>query len=306
MKTTLSIIAPTLCLLSLSACGSSEVSHDATGFFEATEVVVSAEQTGRIQAFPVQQGDIVDMGQQVVLIDTTQLSLRMAQLQAQRRAILAQRPDVASQTAALRQQLAKAQEEQKRFADLVAQGAAGSKQADDANAQVTLVQRQLDAQTVTLNQAVRAANAQAQALEAEMDILRDQMARCVVLAPSAGTLTERYAEVGELAVAARPLFKLIDMRSLYVRVYVTSAQLSRIAVGQKASVSVDFGGEHTETYGGHVSWVASSAEFTPKSIVTADERADMVYAVKVALDTDSSASEPILAKVGMYAHVTFL
>lgn len=139
-----------------------------------------------------------------------------------------------------------------------------------------------------------------------MDILRDQMARCVVLAPSAGTLTERYAEVGELAVAARPLFKLIDMRSLYVRVYVTSAQLSRIAVGQKASVSVDFGGEHTETYGGHVSWVASSAEFTPKSIVTADERADMVYAVKVALDTDSSASEPIMAKVGMYAHVTFL
>lgn len=285
--------------MTLAACGTSEKEYDATGTFEATETTVSAEQGGRLLTFDVKEGDPVETGREVGLIDTTDTWLKILQLQATKAVYQSQKPDIKKQIAALRQQLAKAQAEQRRYQELVSDGAAPSKMLDDAKSQVQVLQRQLDAQVSALSTNTQALNRQMNATEAQISQLREQLKKCRIVAPQSGSVLEKYVERGEFVAIGKPLFKMADMEEMYLRVYVTSAQLQDIKVGQQVKVFADYGGGQKKTYPGTVSWISGRSEFTPKTILTDDERADLVYAMKIRVKNDG------YIKIGMYGEVKF-
>lgn len=285
--------------MTLAACGTSEKEYDATGTFEATETTVSAEQGGRLLTFDVKEGDPVETGREVGLIDTTDTWLKILQLQATKAVYQSQKPDIKKQIAALRQQLAKAQAEQRRYQELVSDGAAPSKMLDDAKSQVQVLQRQLDAQVSALSTNTQALNRQMNATEAQISQLREQLKKCRIVAPQSGSVLEKYVERGEFVAIGKPLFKVADMEEMYLRAYVTSAQLQDIKVGQQVKVFADYGGGQKKTYPGTVSWISGRSEFTPKTILTDDERADLVYAMKIRVKNDG------YIKIGMYGEVKF-
>lgn len=285
--------------LMLGACGNKEKEFDATGTFEATEITVSAEQSGVLMTFTVNEGDNITQGQEIGLIDTTQIWLKIQQASATKEVYQSQKPDLEKQIAATRQQLAKAQTEQRRYQELVADGAAPSKLLDDATSQVQVLQRQLDAQISSLSTNTRALDKQMAATDIQASQLYDQLKKCHVSAPISGNVLEKYAEQGEFVAVGKPLLKVADTEHMFIRAYVTSAQLQTVKVGQKAKVLADYGDGQKKEYEGTVSWISSRSEFTPKTILTDDERADLVYAVKVAIKNDG------FAKIGMYGEVKF-
>ena len=285
--------------LLLTACGNSEKEYDATGTFEATETTVSAEQNGTLLTFAINEGDEIEAGSEVGLIDTTQTWLKLQQARATQEVYQSQKPDMEKQTSATRQQLAKAQAEQQRYKELVADGAAPSKMLDDATNQVQVLQRQLAAQLSSLSTNTNALSKQMAATEVQIDQLRDQLRKCHIKAPLKGTVLEKYAERGEFVAVGKPLFKMADMEQVYIRAYVTSAQLQSIRTGQQVKVFADYGDGKKQEYDGTVSWISSRSEFTPKTILTDDERADLVYAVKVRVKNDG------FIKIGMYGEVKF-
>ena len=201
------------------------------------------------------------------------------------------------QIAATRQQLAKAQTEQRRYQELVNDGAAPRKMLDDAVSQVQVLQRQLAAQISSLSTSTDALNKQMAATDVQVNQLRDQLQKCHIYTPVAGTVLEKYVERGEFVATGKPLFKVADTRQMYLRAYVTSAQLQHIKVGQTVKVFADYGNGQRKAYDGRVSWISSRSEFTPKTILTDDERADLVYAVKIAVKSDG------YIKIGMYGEV---
>ncbi len=285
--------------LLLAACGNSEKEYDATGTFEATETTVSAEQNGTLLTFAINEGDEIEAESEVGLIDTTQTWLKLQQARATQEVYQSQKPDMEKQTSATRQQLAKAQAEQQRYKELVADGAAPSKMLDDATNQVQVLQRQLAAQLSSLSTNTNALSKQMAATEVQIDQLRDQLRKCHIKAPLKGTVLEKYAERGEFVAIGKPLFKMADMEQVYIRAYVTSAQLQSIRTGQQVKVFADYGDGKRQEYDGTVSWISSRSEFTPKTILTDDERADLVYAVKVRVKNDG------FIKIGMYGEVKF-
>lgn len=299
MKATGNILTAMTVLLALTACGNNEKEFDATGTFEATETTVSAEQSGTLMRFAVDEGDEVAPDKEVGLIDTTQLWLKIRQLEATKEAYQSQKPDLEKQMAATRQQLAKARQDEQRYRELVADGAAPSKMLDDAANQVQVLQRQLDALQSSLSNNANTLSKQMDATDAQVSQLRDQLGKCHIASPVAGTILEKYAEQGEFVTTGKPLFKVADMRQMYLRAYVTSAQLQNVKLGQKVKVMADFGNSQRREYEGTVSWISSRSEFTPKTILTDDERADLVYAMKVAIKNDG------YVKTGMYGEVKF-
>ena len=293
------IIAMAGVALVLNACGRKERQYDATGVFEATETTVYAEQTGALLTFNVEEGDTVGQNREVGLIDTTQLWLKMKQAEAMKSVYQSQKPEQEKQIAVTRQQLAKAKQDQQRYKELVADGAAPGKMLDDANSQVEVLQRQLDAQLSSLRVNTNALDKQMAATDVQAEQLRDQIRKCHILVPAKGTVIEKYVERGEFVSAGKPLFKMADTENMFIRTYVTSAQLENIKTGQKATVFADYGNGGKKEYEGRVTWISSRSEFTPKTILTDDERADLVYAVKVAIKGDG------YVKMGMYGEVLF-
>lgn len=293
------IIAMTGVALVLNACGRKERQYDATGVFEATETTVYAEQTGALLTFNVEEGDTVGQNREVGLIDTTQLWLKMKQAEAMKSVYQSQKPEQEKQIAVTRQQLAKAKQDQQRYKELVADGAAPAKMLDDANSQVEVLQRQLDAQLSSLRVNTNALDKQMDATDVQAEQLREQIRKCHILVPAKGTVIEKYVERGEFVSAGKPLFKMADTENMFIRAYVTSAQLENIKTGQKATVFADYGNGGKKEYEGRVTWISSRSEFTPKTILTDDERADLVYAVKVAIKGDG------YVKMGMYGEVLF-
>ncbi len=285
--------------LMLIACGSNEKEYDATGTFEATEVTVAAEQSGALMKFDVNEGDEIALGKEVGLIDTTQIWLKIQQAGATKEVYQSQKPDMERQIAATRQQLAKAKQDQQRYQELVADGAAPSKMLDDVTNQVQVLQKQLDAQISSLSTQLSTINSQLSTVDVQVDQLQDQLRKCHIAAPIKGTVLEKYVEKGEFVAVGKPLFKMADTETMFIRAYVTSAQLQNIKVGQKAKVFADYGDGEKKEYEGAVSWISSRSEFTPKTILTDDERADLVYALKVAFKNDG------FAKIGMYGEVKF-
>ena len=281
----------------MAACGGNEKEYDATGTFEATETTVFAEQNGTLLTFSVNEGDNIEANLEVGLIDTTQTWLKIQQLDATKKVYQSQKPDMERQIAATRQQLAKARLDEQRYRELVADGAAPSKMLDDAASQVKVLQRQLDAQISTFNTQISTLNSQITSTDVQKDQLFDQLRKCHVVTPTKGTVLEKYVERGEFVSTGKPLFKIADTENMHLRAYVTSAQLQHIKLGQQVKVFADYGDNQRKEYEGTISWISSRSEFTPKTILTDDERADLVYAVKVAVKNDG------FIKIGMYGEV---
>jgi len=283
--------------LMMGACGGNEKAYDATGTFEATETTVFAEQSGVLLRLDINEGDEVAQDTEVGLIDTTQTWLKIQQTEAAKEVYQSQKPDTERQIAATRQQLAKARQEQQRYQELVADGAAPSKMLDDATSQVQVLEKQLEAQISSLSTSTRSLDKQVAAAEVQVSSLRDMLRKCHVTAPAQGTVLEKYVERGELVTTGKPLFKIADTQNMYLRAYVTSAQLQTVKLGQRVKVYADYGDQQKKEYEGTVSWISSRSEFTPKTILTDDERADLVYAVKIAVSNDG------YIKIGMYGEV---
>ena len=283
--------------LMLAACGNNEKEYDATGTFETTETTVFAEQSGRLMAFSVNEGEETDASVEVGLIDTTQIWLKIQQLDATKKVYNSQKPDMEAQIATTQQQLLKAQQEEQRYKELVTDGAAPSKMLDDASSNVKVLQKQLAAQQSALSTSTRSLDKQSDMVDVQVRQLRDQLRKCHIVTPAKGTVLEKYVERGEFVAAGKPLFKIGDTQNMYMRAYVTSVQLQHIKLGQKVKVFADYGDGQKKEYDGTVTWISSRSEFTPKTILTDDERADLVYAVKIAIKNDG------YVKIGMYGKV---
>ena len=295
----------------LAACGNKEKEYDATGTFEATEVTVSAKATGELKTFDISEGQTVEQGAVVGSIDAYQLQQTSEQLEAQKRQLGATRSatdsrrlDLEKQLSSINQQIANAQRERQRFTELVADGAVPKKQLDDINYQIKVLERQREAtrdqirsNNASLAEQSKGIGAQIDGLNAQQRQIADQIANAQVKAPIAGTVLEKYVERGEFVAIGKPLFKMADVQNMYLRAYVTSNQLKDLKIGQKVKVFADFGDKQKKTYEGTIAWISSRSEFTPKTILTDDERADLVYAVKVAIKNDG------YVKIGMYGEV---
>lgn len=292
----------------LAACGNKEKEYDATGTFEATEVTVSAKVTGELKTFDISEGQTVEQGAVVGSIDAYQLQQTSEQLEAQKRQLGATRSatdsrrlDLEKQLSSINQQIANAQRERQRFTELVADGAVPKKQLDDINYQIKVLERQREAtrdqirsNNASLAEQSKGIGAQIDGLNAQQRQIADQIANAQVKAPIAGTVLEKYVEQGEFVAIGKPLFKMADVQNMYLRAYVTSSQLKDLKIGQKVKVFADYGDKQKKTYEGTIAWISSRSEFTPKTILTDDERADLVYAVKVAIKNDG------FVKIGMY------
>lgn len=293
MKRYISILAALL----LAACNSNKTDYDATGTFEATEITVSAEGNGKLLNFTLNEGDTLQALRQVGLIDTVQLALRAQQLGASRESLANQRPDTQAQIASLQQQIRKAQLEVTRFQGLVKDGAANRKQLEDAQNQLAVLRRQLTAQQSTLSNSTRSLTSQMSATAIQRNQVLDQLAKCHISSPISGTVLEKYVEPGEFVTTGKPLFKIADTQNLYLRAYITSLQLAKVKVGQTVKVFADYGAGTRHEYQGRITWISQQSEFTPKGILTDDDRADQVYAVKILIKNDG------YVKIGMYGEV---
>lgn len=289
----------TATFFTLASCTKTAKDFDATGTFESTETIIYAEQAGRLLTFNVTEGNALHERQEVGLIDTVQLALQIAQLQSTKATFDAQRPDMAKQIASLEEQLRKAELEVSRYTALVADGAAPRKTLDDSRSQVKVLQKQISALTATLNTQQRTLTAQQGTADTQVQQLRNQLQKCHITAPTSGMVLEKYTERNEFVVAGKPLFKMADMENVFLRAYVTSEQLANIKVGQSVEVATVFGNGKGHKYKGVIAWISSKSEFTPKTILTDDERADLVYAVKVAVKNDGAI------KLGMYGNLKF-
>ena len=278
-------IAYILPLFLIAAC--QEVAkYDAQGTFEATEVTLSAESNGKILHFDVNEGDVVQSGVVIGAIDSIQIFQQRKQLIAQQAALLNSRPDKEKQVAAIKQQIATANRELQRVESLLGDGAATSKQRDDIKAQINLLQDQLSATLSTLDKNTSSINNNATALEAQIAALDDLLSKCRIISPINGTVLVKYAQAGELAAMGKPLMKVADLSQIYLRAYFTSDQLAHLNLGNEVTVTADFGADQRYDYKGKVVWISSESEFTPKTIQTKDTRANLVYAVKIAVKND--------------------
>lgn len=293
-------ITPAACaaaiVLALSSC-SSAPSYDATGIFEATTVTVASETTGKIMDIAVEEGDNVTAGQGIALVDTTMLGLQKKQVMSQQLSTETMAPDISAQVASLRSQISHQQHETERQEKLLAAGATTRKQYDDAAAALRTLRDQLTATLSTLGKNRSSISGNAVALQYQREQIEDQIARSQVKSPITGTVLVKYAEPGEFATPGKPLLKLADLDKIYLRSYFTASQLADLKLGQKVTVIADFGGDEQFEYPGTVTWIAEESEFTPKSIQTNDSRANLVYAVKIAVSNDGRL------KLGQYGEV---
>jgi len=288
-----------LAALFLMACSGHKNDFDASGTFEAVETIVSAEATGTLKLFNVDEGQTLKAGETVGAIDSVQLYLKKKQLQAQIGAVLSRRPDVAKQLASLQEQLKQAEREQQRLTRLVKADAATQKQLDDATTQVDVVKKQIDAQQSSLGITTSSLREEAAPIFVQVQQLDDQLAKCRIVNPVNGTVLAKYAEVNEMAVTAKPLYKIADLSTIVLRAYITGDQFAQVKLNQKVKVHVDDGKGNYKAYEGTIAWISDKAEFTPKTIQTKDERANLVYAVKINVTNDG------FLKIGMYGEIKF-
>lgn len=285
-------VAAVLC----SSC-SGKTEFDACGNFEADEILVSSQGTGQLMWSDIQEGMTVTAGNTLGIIDTVQLYLQKAQLESQLKSVMSSRPDVESQVASLRSQIANLKSEKSRLERLVAKGAAPTKQVDDIKSQIVILESQLDAQLSALSKNTSAVEFNANAISAQIDMVEDKISKCHIVSPVNGTVIAKYIHAGELVGMGTPIMKVADLENMFLRAYFTSDQFGSIVLGDKVTVTADFGGEQQFQYEGKIVWISSESEFTPKSIQTRNTRANLVYAVKIAVRNDGRL------KIGTYGEV---
>ena len=286
----------------LSACSNKEGDYDASGSFEATEIIVSAEANGKIEMLSIMEGQQLEKNQQVGLIDSTQLYFQKMSLLSNIQGIRSQRPNISAQTGSIKEQISKLESERERTTNLIKANAATKKQLDDIDSQIEVFKKQLIATESTLNKNSQNISAQSSSLDVQIAQIEDRLQKSIIASPIKGTILNKYAEEGELANMGTPLFKIADLNNMILRVYVTNDQLSAIKLNDKVQVYVDQGAQNREEkkmYEGVVTWISDKSEFTPKTIQTKNERANLVYAIKVSVKNDG------YLKIGMYGEVKF-
>lgn len=294
MKTLTILLASTLVI---SGCTHDKYSYDASGTFEAIETVVSAEATGVIKKLDITEGQTVARNTLIGFIDSVQLHLKKKQTEAQIKAVLSRQPDSGKQLAALLEELQHAEREQQRVSRLVASDAATQKQYDDATAQVNILKRRIAALESSLGVTTKSLSEETLPLRVQVEQLQDQIERCRIVNAVSGTVLTKYVEEHEMVVMGSPLYRIADVSTLILRAYITGDQLAAIKLGQEVTVFVDTADGEYKAYSGKVTWISNKAEFTPKTIQTKDERANLVYAVKIAVKNDG------FLKIGMYGEV---
>jgi HlyD family secretion protein len=283
-----------------SACTPEEKAFDASGSFEAIETIISSEISGTIMELNIEEGQIIQNGHLVAIIDSVQLYLKKAQLEAQYIAILSRSPDLTIQLSALESQLATAEKEKLRISNLLKGDAATKKQLDDINANIEVIKKQIAAQKSSLNITKDGISKDANSIRIQIEQIEDQLKRSRIINPVNGTVLAKYAQENEVTSMGKPIYKIADLSNLTLRAYISGNQLSKIKLNQKVSVLTDDGDGGFRETEGTVTWINDKAEFTPKTIQTKDERANLVYAIKVNVSNDGTF------KIGMYGEVNFL
>jgi HlyD family secretion protein len=291
------VIRHLLLVLLFSACGKSRGDYDASGTFESTEVVVSSLAGGQLMELNVEEGQMLTANVPVGYVDTVQLHLKKKQLLANLKAIDSRSHNVSLQMAELRQQIGKQEQELTRFRNLLGSNAATQKQVDDIRANIDLLQKQLAARTESLEKNNRSVSGESEALLVQIEQVSDLIHKSMIVSPVSGTVLAKYAEAGEVTAQGKALFKTGDMDNMFLRIYITADQLTQLKLGQTVKVFADYGKKERKEYAGKVVRISEKAEFTPKTIQTRNERANLVYAVKIAVKNDG------YIKIGMYGEV---
>lgn len=290
MKTTLTVIS---LIVLFTACKSKDDAADAYGNFESTEIIVSAEASGRLLSFDVEEGAVLQANTLVGGIDSVQLNLKKAQLGANIKAVLSKRPEITPQLEVIRQQIATQQREKQRVQNLLKANAATPKQLDDINAAIALLEKQYASTSSSLNTQISGLNSESQPLELQVEQVKEQLAQSRVINPIQGTVLTKYVEKGEVVTFGKPLYKIADLNTMYLRAYISGDQLGLVKTGQQVTVQTDLPNGELKSLPGTVSWISGDAEFTPKTIQTREERVQLVYALKVRVQNDGSL------KIGM-------
>jgi HlyD family secretion protein len=295
----------------IDACKEKELSYDASGTFEAVETIVSAEANGVIKSLGIEEGQVLKAGQDLGYVDSLQLFLKKRQLEAQIKATGSRLPDIKTQTSYYKQQqsvtqtrLNYLQHERERIKNLIKADAATTKQLDDINnqidetqKQILVIEKQSAAQVSLLNTQNSGLRSDIQPLVIQIEQINDQLQKCRIVNPVNGTVLTKYAENNEMTMVGKPLYKIADLSSIVLRAYVSGDQFAQVKSGQMVTVMVDDGTGKYREYSGKIEWISDKAEFTPKTIQTKDERANLVYAVKIRVKNDG------YLKIGMYGEV---
>lgn len=288
------------CIAALSfSCSKDDLLSDASGSFEAVETIISAETSGKILSLTVEEGEQLRAGQVIGAVDSTQLYLTRLQLAQNRKAILSGRPNVNAQIESLKKELATAVDDKNRIANLVKGGVASQKQLDDAESKVSVLQARINSQSSVLGTTTSSLNEQAAATDIQLAQVEDQLRKCKLVNPINGQVLTKYAEQNELTSTGKPLYKIADLSTMILRAYVSGNQLAQLKLNQKVTVSTDDGNGGLKNADGTITWISDKAEFTPKTIQTKDERANLVYAIKVSVKNDGAY------KIGMYGEIKF-
>jgi HlyD family secretion protein len=282
-------------MIFLAACSGKNKKSDAYGNFEADEVIISSEVSGKLISFDLEEGNVIDSGKLIGLVDTTDLQLKKEQLMAQRNAIATKSPNIASQIEVQKQQKSNLLVDKARLEKLFKDGAATKKQLDDINAAINLVDKQI----LSIQTQNNSVGDEVMGLEKQIAQIDQNIKKCHLVNPVKGTVLDKYMMQNELVTPGKSLYKIADLSTIYLRVYVSESQLSAVKLGGIVEVLIDKGKDEFSKYEGSITWVSSTAEFTPKIIQTKEERVNLVYAVKVKVKNDGAL------KIGMPGEVNF-
>lgn len=286
-------------VLAVAGCGKKNIEFDGCGQIDATKVTVSAESNGKLISFAVEEGDRLEKGRLTGVIDSVQTYLQKEELMKRREGALTRIVDIPLQTRPMEEQLANHEADLNRFRALLKSNAGTQKQVDDMEAQIAILKGKIAAQKTSYENGNAGILNEIGTYDVQIAKAVDQLSKCKVVSPIAGTVLTKYAEEGEMVTVGKPLYEVADLDNVYVRAYFSTSQLAGVKLGDKVTVIPDDGTDSPRTYEGTVTWISSDAEFTPKNIQTRDERADMVYAVKVSVRNDG------YLRLGMYAYVRF-
>ena len=311
---TIKFISVIFLLAVLIACNNSKTGHDAAGTFEAEEVIVSSELSGKLLSFNVEEGQLIAKDSIIGFVDAKNIALQQEQVEANIKALNEKTADVMPQVQLLQNQLLVQQSqlanllhERTRIENLLKADAATGKQLDDINAQIEVANKQLavtrqqiNVQKSNVSTQNRSILSEADPLKKRVAQLQDQVGRANIINPVNGTVITKYAEQGEITAAGKALYKIADLTYLNLRAYLTGVQLPQVKLGQTIKVFIDDGAKKYKEYSGIITWVSDKAEFTPKTIQTKEERANLVYAIKVKVKNDG------YLKIGMYGEVQLI
>ena len=292
MKIIKIIFGLSLFVSTLISCTNNNNKADGFGNFEATETTISAESNGKLVQFSIEEGMLLTKGETVGIIDTIQLFLKKEQLIVSKDILFSKSKGVLSQINVLKAQLKTVVISKNRIVNLLKENAGTQQQLDDVNGQIDVINSQIKSVEIQNAPVVN----ELKSIDVQLKQVEDQLQKSMITNPVNGTVLVKYAEPNEITSFGKPLYKIADLSTMELRVYVSETQLSSIKIGQEVTVKID-AGETMKNYTGTISWIASEAEFTPKIIQTKEERVNLVYAVKIAVKNDGSL------KIGMPAEM---